>query len=171
MKKISLIAFALLASFVLNAQDYKSLYQKYSDDERVTAVYISPAMFKLIGKLPEVRIEEQGVDFGPMIKSMTGFYMLQTEDKDLADKIFKDVSKVVGGQKFETLMEVKSKGEKVNIFSLGNEEFLKSLVLTAFQGDETVFISIDGLMKREDVENALADAITQTQQAIQIKLL
>ena len=109
MKKISLIIIALMASLVMNAQDYKSLYQKYSDDERVTAVYISPAMFKLIGKLPEVKIEDNGVDFGPMIKSMTGFYLLQTEDKDLAEKIFKDVSKVVNGHKFETLMEVKDK--------------------------------------------------------------
>lgn len=158
MKKIFVIIVAILASLVMNAQDYKSLYQKYSDDERVTAVYISPAMFKLIGKLPEVRIEDNGVDFGPMIKSMTGFYLLQTEDKDLADKIFKDVSKVVDGHKFETLMEVKEKGERVNIFSLGDKDFLKSLLFTAFQGNETTFISIDGLIKRDDVENAIGAA-------------
>ncbi len=158
MKKILVIIAAILTSLVMNAQDYKSLYQKYSDDERVTAVYISPAMFKLIGKLPEVRIEDNGVDFGPMIKSMTGFYLLQTEDKDLADKIFKDVSKVVDGHKFETLMEVKEKGERVNIFSLGDKDFLKSLLFTAFQGNETTFISIDGLIKRDDVENAIGAA-------------
>ena len=158
MKKIIVIVLALMSSLILKAQDYKSLYQKYSDDERVTAVYISPAMFKLIGKLPEVKIEDNGVDFGPLIKNMTGFYMLQTEDKALADKIFKDVSKVVSGHRFETLMEVKDKGEKVNIFSLGDDNFLKSLVMTAFQGDETVFISIDGLMRREDVENAVGAA-------------
>ncbi len=147
-----------MASIAMQAQDYKSLYQKYSDDERVTAVYISPAMFKLIGKLPEVKIEDNGVDFGPMIKSMTGFYLLQTEDKDLADKIFKDVSKVVNGHKFETLMEVKDKGERVNVFSLGDKNFLKSLLFTAFQGNETTFISIDGLIKRDDVENAIGAA-------------
>lgn len=158
MKRISIIIIAVMASLVMSAQDYKSLYQKYSDDERVTAVYISPAMFKLIGKLPEVRIEDNGVDFGPMIKSMTGFYLLQTEDKDLADKIFRDVSKVVDGHKFETLMEVKEKGERVNIFSLGDKDFLKSLLFTAFQGNETTFISIDGLIKRDDVENAIGAA-------------
>ena len=147
-----------MATIAMQAQDYKSLYQKYSDDERVTAVYISPAMFKLIGKLPEVKIEDNGVDFGPMIKSMTGFYLLQTEDKDLADKIFKDVSKVVNGHKFETLMEVKDKGERVNVFSLGDKNFLKSLLFTAFQGNETTFISIDGLIKRDDVENAIGAA-------------
>ena len=121
MKKIIITLAAALLTISAVAQDYKSLYQKYSDDDRITAVYISPAMFKMIGKVPEVRIEDSDVDFGPMIKSMTGFYLLRTEDSSLAEKISKDVSKVIGGQKFETLMEVKDGGQKVNILSLGNE--------------------------------------------------
>ena len=158
MKKFYILALMLLASVSALAQNGRSLYNKYSDLPDVEAVYISPAMFKLIGKIPEVKIEDNGVDFGPMIKSMTGFYLLQTEDKDLADKIFKDVSKVVNGHKFETLMEVKDKGERVNVFSLGDKNFLKSLLFTAFQGNETTFISIDGLIKRDDVENAIGAA-------------
>ena len=158
MKKIALIVIAIMASMVVRAQDYKNLYQKYSDDERVTAVYISPAMFKLIGKLPEVKVEEKGVDFGPMIKAMTGFYVLQTEDKELAEKMFKDIAKVVDGRKYETLMEVKDKGQRTNIYSLGDKDFLKSLLLTSFEGGETTFISIEGLIKREDVENAIGAA-------------
>lgn len=158
MKRIIIFVSILLVSLAAQAQDYRNLYQKYSDAENVTAVYISPAMFKLIGKLPEVHINSGDVDFAPMIKSMTGFYMLQTEDKELAEKINKDIHRVVDGKKFELLMEVKDNGEKVNIFSLGDKDYLKSLVMTAFQGNETVFISIDGLMKREDVEKAIGEA-------------
>jgi len=143
-------------AFTAFAQDYKTIYQKYSDDDRVTAVYISPAMFKMIGKLPEVRIEDNGLDLAPMIKSMTGFYMLQTEDSSLAEKISKDVTRIVGGAKFETLMEIKDKGQKVNILSLGDDQFLKSLLLTVFDSGESMFIGIDGLMNRADVENAVA---------------
>ena len=68
MKRIAILIVAILTAISVSAQDYKSIYQKYSDDDRVTAVYISPAMFKLIGKLPEVKIEETGVDLSPMIK-------------------------------------------------------------------------------------------------------
>ena len=158
MKKIFLTLIAGLTALLASAQDYKSIYQKYSDDDRVTAVYISPAMFKMIGKIPEIRIEESDVDLSPMIKSMTGFYMLQTEDTSLAEKISKDVVKIVGGNKFETLMEVKDKGQKINILSLGDNEFIKSLLLTVLDSEETVFIGIDGLMKRDDVENAVSSA-------------
>ena len=110
----------------------------------------------MIGKLPEVRIEDNGLDLAPMIKSMTGFYMLQTDDSSLAEKISKDVTRIVGGGKFETLMEVKDKGQRVNILSLGDENLLKSLLLTVFDKEESVFIGIDGLMRRADVENAVA---------------
>ena len=156
MKHALLTIMIALAALTASAQNYKSLYQKYSDDERVTAVYISPAMFKMIGKLPEVRIEDNDLDLAPMIKSMTGFYMLQTEDKDLAEKIFKDIFKVVGANKYETLMEVKEKGQRINILSLGDKDILKSLLLTVFDGGESMFIGIDGLMKREEVEDAVS---------------
>lgn len=156
MRRAILTIIISLVAFTAFAQDYKTIYQKYSDDDRVTAVYISPAMFKMIGKLPEVRIEDNGLDLAPMIKSMTGFYMLQTEDSSLAEKISKDVTRIVGGAKFETLMEIKDKGQKVNILSLGDDQFLKSLLLTVFDSGESMFIGIDGLMNRVDVENAVA---------------
>ncbi len=156
MRRAILTIIISLVAFTAFGQDYKTIYQKYSDDERVTAVYISPAMFKMIGKLPEVRIEDNGLDLAPMIKSMTGFYMLQTEDSSLAEKISKDVTRIVGGGKFETLMEIKDKGQKVNILSLGDDQFLKSLLLTVFDSGESMFIGIDGLMNRADVENAVA---------------
>ena len=156
MKRVLLTIMIALAALTASAQNYKSLYQKYSDDERVTAVYISPAMFKMIGKLPEVRIEDNDLDLAPMIKSMTGFYMIQTEDKDLAEKISKDIFKVVGANKYETLMEVKEKGQRINILSLGDKDILKSLLLTVFDGGESMFIGIDGLMKREEVEDAVS---------------
>lgn len=158
MKRSILTLIISMVAISAFGQDYKTIYQKYSDDDRVTAVYISPAMFKMIGKLPEVKIEENGLDLAPMIKSMTGFYMLQTEDSSLAEKISKDVTRIVGGGKFETLMEIKDKGQKVNILSLGDDRFLKSLLLTVFDSGESVFIGIDGLMNRADVENAVATA-------------
>ena len=48
MKKIALIAaFSLLVATAF-AQDGKSIYNKYSDEKNVSAVYISPTMFRLM---------------------------------------------------------------------------------------------------------------------------
>ena len=46
MKKIFAIAAAMLVTVSAFAQDGKSIYKKYSDAENVSAVYISPAMFR-----------------------------------------------------------------------------------------------------------------------------
>ena len=161
MRKILIIAVASLVCLVAGAQDYKSLYMKYSDNENITAVYVSPAMFRLIGKVPEVHINDGDVDLAPMIKSMTGFYMLQTQDQELGDKIAKDLKKIVDGKRMELMMEVNDKGQKVKVFSIGDKEFIKSMVLTLAKGPEKMFVSIDGLMNRNDLEDAIGQAAGQ----------
>ena len=161
MKRIIITLAATLLCLAASAQDYKSLYMKYSDYDNITAVYVSPAMFKLIGKVPEVHINEGDVDLAPMIKSMTGFYMLQTEDVELGDKIAKDLKKIVDGKNMELMMEVKDKGQKVKVFSVGDKEFIKSMILTLAEGSQRMFISIDGLINRSDLEEAIGQTAGQ----------
>ena len=57
MKRIIATALMLLMTVGAFAQEGKRLYNKYSDQDGVSAVYISPAMFKLIGQLPDINIE------------------------------------------------------------------------------------------------------------------
>ena len=72
MKRIAIIAALLLASIFSFAQTGKSIYQKYSDAEGVSAVYISPAMFRLIGKIPDLHVEGEDVNLAPIIQSLSG---------------------------------------------------------------------------------------------------
>ena len=53
MKKIIVFAALLLSFICASAQDGKHIYMKYSDEPNVSAVYVSPAMFRLIGRIPE----------------------------------------------------------------------------------------------------------------------
>ena len=54
MKNIIVFIAALLLSLSAAAQNGKSIYQKYSDAENVSAVYVSPAMFRMIGRIPDL---------------------------------------------------------------------------------------------------------------------
>ena len=71
MKKLYILVAMLLVSITALAQDGRSLYNKYSDYDNVEAVYISPAMFRLIGKIPDVKMEGENVNLGPVIKSLS----------------------------------------------------------------------------------------------------
>ena len=75
------------------AQNGKSIYQKYSDADGVTAVYISPAMFRLIGTIPDLEVGDDKVNIGPLVEALTGFYILDSENPDINGKLRTEVER------------------------------------------------------------------------------
>ena len=150
----------LLVTVGAFAQEGKRLYNKYSDLEDVSAVYISPAMFKLIGQLPDLNIESadgRKVDMAPLVRSFSGFYMLSFEKKSAAsEELYKEVTAMVNKGNFELLMEVKDDGSTVRMYTLGDEKVVNSFVCIVNEEDETMFFSLEGSMNRSDIEKLIA---------------
>ena len=149
----------LLLTISSFAQDGKSIYQKYSDSEDISAVYVSPAMFKLIGKLPDIEMNSGEVNFYPIIKSLTGLYIINSSNKNINAQLYADVEKFIKSGRYELLMEAKDSGETVKMYTVGNDTVVNSFVMVARDGDETTFICIDGNMNRTDMEKLLAESI------------
>lgn len=159
MKKIFMaIAALLILGISASAQDGKSIYKKYSDMDGVEAVYISPAMFKLIGRIPDINIGDDKVNLASVIKSMNGLYILNTSDPKIGDGIYSTAEKFVKKGQYELLMEAKENGEATRMFTVGTEKIVKGFVLLSKSGDDTSFISIDGEIEREKLEEAIAEA-------------
>ena len=156
MKKFILIAALMIASVAAFAQSGKSIYQKYSDCEKVSAVYISPAMFKLIGQIPDLEIEDESVDLTPVIKTLKGLYLINSENPDIRESVVRDVERFVDSADYELLMEVKEEGETVRIYTVGNEQTVRGFVMLALEPTELTFISIDGDMDRNDLDATFA---------------
>lgn len=155
MKKIIITIIAVLFSVAAFAQNGRSIYNKYSDAEGVSAVYISPAMFRLMGKIPEMDMGGEDVDLSSIVKSLNGFYLIDSENTKINNDLRKDVEKYINSGKFELLMEMKDGGEKVQILSVGDEKTVTSLVMMASERDEFTFISMDGVMSRAQLEEIL----------------
>lgn len=147
----------LLLTISSFAQDGKSIYQKYSDSEDISAVYVSPAMFKLIGKLPDIEMNSGEVNFYPIIKSLTGLYIINSSNKNINAQLYADVEKFIKSGRYELLMEAKDSGEAVRMYTVGNDAVVNSFVMVAKDGEETTFICIDGNMNRTDMEKLLAE--------------
>jgi hypothetical protein len=160
MKKIITITFMLLLAVGAFAQEGKRLYNKYSDQEGVSAVYISPAMFKLIGQLPDINVETadgKKMDMAPLIRSFSGFYMLNFENKSaLSAELYKEVTAMVNKSNFELLMEVKDDGSTVRMYTLGDEKVVNSFVCIINEDDQTMFFCLEGTMNRSDLEKLMA---------------
>lgn len=162
MKRIAaLVAAMFLLTAGTWAQDGKGIYNKYSDNEQVSAVYISSTMFKLMGKVPNMDIGEGSMNLGPIIKNLNSMYLIDCEDPDLCSEIKSDVNKFIKKYDFEMLMEVKDKGEVVRIYTAGNEKTVTQFILTAAEYEAFTFICLDGTMSRAELEKVIAKATQQ----------
>ena len=159
MKQLYIIVAMLLLGISAFAQDGRSLYNKYSDYDNVEAVYISPAMFRLIGKIPDVQMEGENVNLGPIIKSLSGLYILSIKQGAVADELAADVNHFIKKGQYELLMEAKDSGEVTRMYTVGDDFVVNSFVLLAHDGEETNFICIDGTIPRDKLEELIADAV------------
>ena len=119
MKEIITITAALLLSISAFAQNGKAIYKKYSDAEDVSAVYISPAMFRLIGKIPDMDIDGNDVNLGRVIKSLSGMYIINSGNQDINSSLKNDANKLIDKGEYELLMEAKDHGETLRKYTMG----------------------------------------------------
>lgn len=153
------ITVLLLSLSCAYAQSGKSIYQKYSDSEGVSAVYISPAMFRMIRRLPELKAGGEDFDLAPIVQSLSGLYIISTEDTALGSKLKGDVDKFISSGDYELLMEAKDSGETVRMYSTGSPTIVTGFVMLSQDGGETTFISLDGKISRDELERLIASQV------------
>lgn len=155
MKKLLMIALASLIGASAFAQDGKTIYNRYSEADGVSAVYISPAMFKLMNRIPDLELQSGNVNLGPIIKSLTGMYIIDSENPAINEDIKRDVDRFIRRGDYEILLEAKENGEVTRIYTMGPESTVTGFVLFSFEGDECNFICINGEIPREALEELI----------------
>ena len=156
MKRIFILSALLFVTIYSFAQNGRSIYQKYSDSEGVSAVYISSAMFRMIGKIPDLNVEGEDINLAPIIQSLNGLYLIDSENDQINADLRQDVENFVRSGRYELLMEAKESGETVRMYTVGSEKVVDGFVMIAVEGNETTFICLDGKMNREDLNRILA---------------
>lgn len=163
MKKIITAAVSILLTFTLSAQEGRSIYNRYSDAENVSAVYISPAMFRIMGKLPEMNLSGNDVPFSSIVKSLNGFYLIESKNSSINASLKADAEKMIRSGRYELLMEARDNGQTVHIYISGDEQTVVGLVMFVDEKDSVAFINIDGNMSRAKLEKLIADSASDTQ--------
>lgn len=156
MKRIILLFAALLLTCSAFAQNGKSIYQKYSDADNVSAVYVSPAMFRLIGRIPDMDMGDGNVNLSPIIRSLTGLYILNSENPTVNGNLRTDAERFIKSGKYELLMEAKDSGETIRMYTIGNDKLIEGFVMLAAESNEVTFICLDGQMPRKEFEELIA---------------
>jgi len=161
MKRIIILFAALLLTCSAFAQNGKGIYQKYSDADKVSAVYVSPAMFRLIGRIPDMEMGEENVNLSPIIRSLTGLYILNSENSAINTDLRADAERFIKSGKYELLMEAKDSGETIRMYTVGNDKLIEGFVMLAAEPNEVTFICLDGQMPRKEFEELIASQMAE----------
>ncbi len=161
MKKIVFMAVLILSCVGAFAQSGNSIYMKYSEKPMVNSVYISPSMFKLMGQLPDMEMDDETVNLTAAVKTLSGLYILESENKGVNDNIAKDLAKMVQSSEYELLMESKDDGEMMRIYIVSDGDYVKSFVLYSLDEEECDFICIEGNMLKTQMMSLIGEAVSQ----------
>lgn len=158
MKKLMLLVvlsfMAMLPGF---AQNVNRIYEKYSDCDSVTAMYVSDAMFNLIKELPEIKYSDSdSLDITPIIRNFRGLYLLNSSNRAVNSSLAADLKKMLSAGRYSMIMEIKDSGEKVNMYVESSGNVATSFIFTAIEQDECTFIYIDGAFRLDELNKLIA---------------
>ncbi|MDD3080059.1 MAG: DUF4252 domain-containing protein [Paludibacter sp.] len=156
MKKIFSVAlFIMFSAITVNAQSLQSFFDKYGDDERFQYVSINKGMMNMASVLGGLAKDEQKV-----MNKMQGLKILTLEEKadsPFLKSITKELYQIIEKGNFESAVEVRDKGERVNIYyRVSGNDNADMVIITKDKG-ELSCIWIRGKMTKEEMMKAFSD--------------
>ncbi len=152
MKKIMIktILCTVMALTCLNAHAQVKAFEKYSDMNGITYVYISKAMLSAISgrlnKMPSM----PNVDAQVLVNKLSAIQLIHAEKNDMRTKLRSEVQGIVKKDKYELLMQVKEDGNKADIYqNIGPQQSVVAMLVEENDGVTAVVFS--GKFTTEDV--------------------
>jgi hypothetical protein len=99
-------------------------FNKYIDDTRFSAVYISPKMFSMVSK---IEIEDMEPEVQEVIRSIKGLRVLHTEQNAL--QYYNEALKVINTKEYELLLTARDAGENVRFMVKESGDFVQELLM------------------------------------------
>ncbi|MCZ2083565.1 MAG: DUF4252 domain-containing protein [Flavobacteriales bacterium] len=166
MKKLLLI-FALLFSyfFQINAQKDKLdlLFEKYQETDGVTSIKIAKPMFNMLNKLNIA--DDELAQIKPLLSKINGLKILIIEkpedqkQQSQFQKLEADIASSIKNMKYEELITVHSKDNKIKFLSSDAVNgILDNLLLSINADGNSLLMMLDGKISMDDVNNLINEA-------------
>ncbi|RLJ62510.1 uncharacterized protein DUF4252 [Lacinutrix venerupis] len=140
-KSLVVLALAILL-MPLTAMAQTDIFEKYSNSDNVTYASIKPKMFQMLAGIDIETDSKEAQEYMKMVKSITSFKTLATDDKNVAGDIAKWVKARSGS--LEELMEIKDDGVVVKFYvKEGRDENFVAELLMFVNGLDAVTKDLD----------------------------
>ncbi|MBO7578464.1 MAG: DUF4252 domain-containing protein [Prevotella sp.] len=152
MKKIMIktILCAVMALTTLNAHAQVKAFEKYSDMNGITYVYISKAMLSAISSKLNSMPSMPNVNAQALASKMSGIQLIHAEKNNMRAKLRSEVQSIVKQNKYELLMQVKEDNNKADIYqNIGPQQ--SAVVMLVEENDGVTAVVFSGKFTTEDV--------------------
>lgn len=178
MNKIFFITALLFSMFsVMKGQTEKlnQLFDKYQESEGVTSIKISKPMFSMLNKLNIA--DEELAQIKPLLSKINGLKILIFEKPSLPkntdnagqqqlmlfQNLQSDISNSLKNMKYEELITVSSKENKIKFLASDAKDGILDDVLLSINSDgNTVLMMLDGKISMDDVNTLVNEAQNQS---------
>ncbi|MBQ2362883.1 MAG: DUF4252 domain-containing protein [Bacteroidaceae bacterium] len=134
-----LLAIMLMMTSI-NAQAQKNPFDKFSDYEDITYIFISEAMLKLVGTTAIPSID--GIDINEIGSKLKSIQII-TSEKCTKNSLKSEAMSIIKKESYEKLIQVSEKDNKVDIyFKDGKKNSI--IVMVNDEKDDTVLIVFSG---------------------------
>lgn len=144
----------LISTVIFSANAQNALYKKYEKSNNVTRVYISQTMLELT-KSANIPMDDDVSDIIDSFDSVTGFYLLETDDSTLMPALKKDFMKEVNAKKLELLMEVNDDDRVLFYTRKEGNYFADVYMIVEDENDEIVVIMVSGKLSQQNINRLL----------------
>ena len=149
MKKLMTITVLLIITALTQAQTLQGLFDKYADDERFEYVSVGKGMMNMASAFGGIAKNDK-----EMMSKMRGIKILTLEassDSPLMKTLERDLKQVLAAGDFETAVETRDKGEKVNIYYRVSGGDNADMLIVTKEKSEFSMIWISGKMTKEEM--------------------
>lgn len=157
MKKIYILALAVLLPFLSSAQQF----DKYEQMKEVDAVVITSKMFKLLTRIDLDSQDPETQEYINLVESLEELKVFSSKSSDVRQQMKADVSKFIANGSLEELMRVSTDGKSVNFYYMPgrNEDYVSQLFMYMDGREEnlSVIMNITGNINLSQVSKLAND--------------
>lgn len=151
---MTLVVTLLMITVTTQAQNLQKFFDKYADDERFQYVSVNKGMINMGNVLGGIAKTDQK-SFSKMngIKILT---LKASTESTIMKSVLQEIDRIVENGNFESAVEVRDKGERVNIYYRVIGADNADMIIITKERTELNCIWISGKMTREEMMNSFS---------------
>lgn len=142
MNKLMITLLMAVMSLSVNAQSINKFFDDLEDRDDVAIVTVNKEMFKMIAAMDE-DFKEEGLE--ELIKSINHL-KIYVDEEGASYEEFKQIRTMARDKSMAELLSVKDGAERIYLYTdkSDGEHYVKNLLFMMHDGDQNVFIRLDG---------------------------